>query len=48
MFTMIQGPLKVKNERMSFLEDKDISTIQADEFLSEDASVELQQLFYNR
>lgn len=48
VFTLIQGPLKVKNECMPFLEDEDISTIQADEFLSKDASVKLQQLFYNR
>lgn len=48
VFTMIQGPLKVRNERISYLEDEDISTVQADEFLSEDASVKLQQLFNNQ
>lgn len=48
VFTMIQGPLKVKNERVSFLENEDISTIQADKFLSKDTSVKLQQLFNNQ
>lgn len=45
VFTMIQGPLKARNERIAFLEEEEISTIQADEFLSEDASCQLYQLF---
>lgn len=45
VFTTIHGPLKVRNEQISFLEDEIICDVQADEYLSEDASFQLQQLF---
>ena len=48
VFTTIHGPLKVSNNQISFLEDEIVCDIQADEYLSENASTKLQLLFDSR
>ena len=45
VFTLIKGPVLVQNKELKFLEEERISEVQPEEFLSEEASLKLIQIF---
>lgn len=47
VFTLIKGPVLVQDKELKFLEEERISEVQPEEFLSEEASLKLIQIFNN-